>query len=54
MDENLDFQIATHIVRIHQKRERAIEAPYTAKELYNYIRLARSLRPRLSEVSLMG
>ena len=51
-DDLLDFQVATHIVSVHQKKDQAFTAPYTMRQLQQYIRFARTFKPRMSaEVS---
>ncbi len=47
-DDDMDIQIATHIVKVHQRRERAFNVPYTMAQVQRYIRYARSIRPRIS------
>ena len=52
-DNDMDRQIATHIVRVHQRRERAFNVPYTRAEMQRYIRYARTIRPQTNaQVSL--
>ena len=46
-DEETDKKIARHIVKIHQKREEAIDPPYTSTQLYNYIRAAKTIKPTI-------
>ncbi len=48
-DEDMDTQIATHIVKVHQRRERAFNVPYTMAQVQRYIRYARSIRPQMSD-----
>ncbi|CAL9119348.1 unnamed protein product [Musa textilis] len=47
-DENIDYHIAHHIVRVHQKREDALAPAFTTAELKRYIAYAKSLKPQLS------
>ncbi|KAJ8476576.1 hypothetical protein OPV22_020303 [Ensete ventricosum] len=47
-DENTDYHIAHHIVRVHQKREDALAPAFTTAELKRYITYAKSLKPQLS------
>lgn len=48
-DDVLDFQVATHIVSVHQKRDQAFTAPYNMVQIQKYIKFARSFKPRMSE-----
>ena len=48
-DDDMDMQIATHIVKVHQRRERAFNVPYTMAQVQRYIRYARSLKPQVNE-----
>ncbi|XP_072979096.1 DNA replication licensing factor MCM6 [Typha angustifolia] len=47
-DENTDYHIAHHIVRVHQKHEDALAPAFTTAELKRYIAYAKSLKPQLS------
>ncbi|XP_008783215.2 DNA replication licensing factor MCM6 [Phoenix dactylifera] len=47
-DENTDYHIAHHIVRVHQKHEDALAPAFTTSELKRYITYAKSLKPQLS------
>ena len=50
--DDVDFQIATHIVKVHQRRERAFSVPYKMPQVQRYIKYARSIRPQMNaEVS---
>lgn len=44
-----DYNIASHIVGIHQRRERAIDVPYTMHEMQCYIKYARTMEPVLTQ-----
>jgi DNA replication licensing factor MCM6 len=48
-DEDTDKKIAQHIVKIHQKREEAIDPPYSSSQLYNYIRAAKTIKPTIRQ-----
>ncbi len=48
-DEVMDTQIATHIVKVHQQRERAFNVPYTMAQVQRYIKYARSIRSQMGE-----
>ena len=47
-DNDMDTQIATHIVKVHQRRERAFNVPYTMAQVQRYIRYARSIKPQIN------
>ncbi len=47
-EDDMDIQIATHIVKVHQRRERAFNVPYTMAQVQRYIRYARSIRPQIN------
>uniref|UniRef100_A0A452Y7A4 DNA helicase n=1 Tax=Aegilops tauschii subsp. strangulata TaxID=200361 RepID=A0A452Y7A4_AEGTS len=47
-DENTDYHIAHHIVRVHQKREEALSPAFSTAELKRYFAFAKSLKPQLS------
>ena len=47
-DDDMDSQIATHIVKVHQRRERAFNVPYTMSQVQRYIKYARSIKPQVS------
>lgn len=48
-DDDMDRLIATHIVKVHQRRERAFNVPYTMPQVQRYIKYARSIRPQLNK-----
>ncbi|KAG5006055.1 hypothetical protein AAZX31_09G046400 [Glycine max] len=47
-DDQTDYHIAHHIVRVHQKREGALAPAFTTAELKRYIAYAKILKPKLS------
>ena len=47
-DDDMDRLIATHIVKVHQRRERAFNVPYTMPQVQRYIKYARSIRPQMN------
>lgn len=47
-DDDMDLQIANHIVKVHQRRERAFNVPYTMPQVQRYIKYARSIRPQMN------
>nr|XP_043629317.1 DNA replication licensing factor MCM6 [Erigeron canadensis] len=47
-DDTTDYHIASHIVRVHQKREEAITPTFTTAQLKRYIAVAKSKKPKLN------
>lgn len=47
-DDQTDYHIAHHIVRVHQKREGALAPAFTTAELKRYISYAKTLKPKLT------
>ncbi|PWA38956.1 DNA replication licensing factor Mcm6 [Artemisia annua] len=47
-DDTTDFHIASHIVRVHQKREEAVSPTFTTAQLKRYIAVAKSKKPKLN------
>ncbi|XP_071703381.1 DNA replication licensing factor MCM6 [Rutidosis leptorrhynchoides] len=47
-DDITDYHIASHIVRVHQKREDAVAPTFTTAQLKRYIAVAKSKKPKLS------
>ncbi|XWS67356.1 hypothetical protein CRYUN_Cryun04dG0000600 [Craigia yunnanensis] len=47
-DDQTDYHIAHHIVRVHQKREDALHPVFTTAQLKRYITYAKTLRPKLT------
>ncbi|KAL4590625.1 hypothetical protein LXL04_003562 [Taraxacum kok-saghyz] len=47
-DDTVDYHIASHIVRVHQKRENVIAPTFTTAQLKRYIQVAKSKKPKLS------
>ncbi|KAL2629746.1 hypothetical protein R1flu_014432 [Riccia fluitans] len=47
-DEMLDYNIAQHIVSVHQRQEEAITPEFTTAQLQRYIAVARTKKPELS------
>lgn len=47
-DDQTDYHIAHHIVRVHQKREDALSPAFTTAQLKRYIAYAKTLKPKLS------
>lgn len=47
-DDEIDYHIAHHIVRVHQKREDAIVPAFNTAQLKRYIAYAKTLKPKLS------
>ncbi|KAI3790808.1 hypothetical protein L2E82_04142 [Cichorium intybus] len=47
-DDTTDYHIASHIVRVHQKRENAVSPAFTTAQLKRYIQVAKSKKPKLN------
>ncbi|GAB2234297.1 hypothetical protein Drorol1_Dr00003544 [Drosera rotundifolia] len=47
-DDQIDYHIAHHIVRVHQKRETALSPAFTTAQLKRYIAFAKTLKPKLA------
>ncbi|KAK9937276.1 hypothetical protein M0R45_014077 [Rubus argutus] len=47
-DDQTDYHIAHHIVRVHQKQEEALSPTFTTAQLKRYIAYAKTLKPKLS------
>lgn len=52
-DENTDYHIAHHIVRVHQKREEALSPAFSTAELKRYFAFAKSLKPQVCPLTLL-
>lgn len=51
-DENTDYHIAHHIVRVRQRREDALAPAFTTVQLKRYIAYAKSIKPQVHEHSV--
>lgn len=51
-DENTDYHIAHHIVRVRQRREDALAPAFTTVQLKRYIAYAKSIKPQVHELSV--
>lgn len=51
-DEILDYNIAQHIVAVHQRQEEAISPEFTTAQLQRYIAVARTKKPEVNPVWL--
>jgi DNA replication licensing factor MCM6 len=47
-DEISDWNIASHIVNVHQRKDQALNPDYTQQEIQRYIRFARTIKPVFS------
>lgn len=47
-DDQTDYNIAHHIVRVHQKRENAVDPPFSTAQVKRYITYAKTLKPKLT------
>lgn len=45
-NEEIDTKLATHIVKVHQNKDQAIDPPYNTGHLQRYIKFARTLKPQ--------
>ncbi|KAK8699828.1 hypothetical protein V6N13_018242 [Hibiscus sabdariffa] len=52
-DDQTDYHIAHHIVRVHQKREEALHPAFTTAQLKRYITYAKTLKPKLNGASVL-
>ena len=50
-DPIMDAQIANHILSVHLGAGAALSAPYTMERMQCYLKLARSIKPRISPVA---
>lgn len=46
-DDQTDYHIAHHIVRVHQKQEEALSPTFTTAQLKRYIAYAKTLKPKV-------
>ncbi|KAL3345760.1 hypothetical protein AABB24_024623 [Solanum stoloniferum] len=47
-DDQTDYNIAHHIVRVHQRRENPVDPPFNTAQVKRYIMYAKTLKPKLS------
>ncbi|PHU26635.1 DNA replication licensing factor MCM6 [Capsicum chinense] len=47
-DDQTDYNIAHHIMRVHQKRENPVDPPFSTAQVKRYIMYAKTLKPKLS------
>jgi hypothetical protein len=51
----LDYQIASHIVGVHMRRDAAFAVPYDMRQVQRYLKYARAFRPEMTpEVRARG
>lgn len=50
-DDTTDFNVARHILNLHQNTDDAIHVQFTSEQLQRYIRFARTLKPQLTAES---
>lgn len=48
-DDQTDYNIAHHIVRVHQKRENPVDPPFTTAQVKRYIMYAKTLKPKVCD-----
>lgn len=46
-DDTSDFNVARHILNLHQNTDQAINVQFTTEQLQRYIRFSRTLKPQL-------
>lgn len=51
-DEQTDYHIADHIVRVHQKKEAALSPEFTTAQLKRYIAYGKTLKPKVFVTTL--
>ncbi|XP_004232601.1 DNA replication licensing factor MCM6 [Solanum lycopersicum] len=47
-DDQTDYNIAHHIVRVHQRRQNPVDPPFSTAQVKRYIMYAKTLKPKLS------
>ena len=47
-NDNLDYQIASHIVGVHMRRDAAFAVPYDMRQVQRYLKYARAFRPEMT------
>ncbi|WZN64190.1 DNA replication licensing factor MCM6 [Chloropicon roscoffensis] len=47
-DDAFDYNLAHHIVKVHQKKSEALTPVYTNQQLQRYIKYARQIKPRIT------
>ena len=45
--ESVDWNLASHIVNVHRKRDEALQPEFTTEQLQRYIRYARTFKPKV-------
>jgi DNA replication licensing factor MCM6 len=50
-NEDADRAVAEHILKVHRCEDEAVKVPFTKEQMQRYIRLARSLNPKMTEES---
>mmetsp|Transcript_21609 Transcript_21609/g.66404 ORF Transcript_21609/g.66404 Transcript_21609/m.66404 type:complete len:815 (+) Transcript_21609:206-2650(+) len=50
-DEVTDRAVATHIVDVHRGERQVLDAPFTMDELRSYVRVAKKMRPTISDAA---
>lgn len=48
-DTRVDYEIAKHIVLVHQKKDKALTPEFTQRQIQNYIKFSRSIKPQFTE-----
>jgi DNA replication licensing factor MCM6 len=52
-NEVTDYNIARHIVNVHRLKDEFIQPEFSTEQLQNYIRYARTFKPRVSCMGFM-
>eukprot|EP00180_Rhodochaete_pulchella_P001176 Plantae.Rhodophyta-Rhodochaete_pulchella.ctg19951.p1 GENE.Plantae.Rhodophyta-Rhodochaete_pulchella.ctg19951~~Plantae.Rhodophyta-Rhodochaete_pulchella.ctg19951.p1 ORF type:complete len:730 (-),score=122.55 Plantae.Rhodophyta-Rhodochaete_pulchella.ctg19951:81-2033(-) len=50
-ERDIDYSIATFIVRVHQHRDAAVRPEFSREQIQRYARMARTYQPRISQQS---
>jgi len=50
-NEDADRAVAEHILKVHRCEDEAVTVPFTKEQMQRYIRLARSLNPKMTDES---
>ena len=47
-NDAMDYQIASHIVGVHMRRDGAFAVPFDMRQLQRYLKYARTFRPEMT------
>jgi DNA replication licensing factor MCM6 len=48
-NEDMDRMLASHIVKVHQRKDKALDPPYSTATLQRYIKAGKALKPQVSQ-----